>query len=127
MDTHLKMAGCPKEYQDSEPKAGLVETSGRVSPGSSHPQVISPCSLGDWGIRTLVAKNTFMRTDGCCRGEVLCAPAKWGPKGALRIWKSQALAHGLNDAPAATNEAAQRNLLRPGSLLFQASSLDPSL
>ena len=55
----------------------------------------------------------------------------WGPRGAHRIWKLQAPAYGLHDAPAAFRNALQRFLLRAedssalAALKFQVSTFGP--
>ena len=76
-----------------------METSRGALPRSSHLQVSALGALKKWG------KWSLGITKASLPGVFLCAPARWGPSGTHRIWKWQAPASVLNDAPAALRNA----------------------
>ena len=57
-----------KGYQNPAWGTGLMETSGCVSPHSSHLQVISLIALKKWNLWSLEIKNALLQADGCDRG-----------------------------------------------------------
>ena len=74
-----------------------------------------------------------MQADGLGRGVLLHAPAEWGPLCKARVWKLEAPANALNDAPAAFSRPLRRYLLNSDlsmkcvGLRRQASTFDPCL
>ena len=90
-----------KGYENPDWGTGLMATSGRVSPHSSHLQVISLIALTKWNLWSLGTKNAPPRADGSVREVCLRAPLGWRPQGDQRIRRLKAPDYGLNDAPAA--------------------------
>ena len=91
-------------YRGLDLRDGLVETSGCVSVRPSHLQVRPSDALEKWNIWSPGIRKTCMRAAGFRRNVLLRDSAEWDPRGAHRIWKSQAPAHGLNDAPPASRK-----------------------
>ena len=100
-----------KGFQDPDLTEGLVDTSGCVSLRSSHLQVISLSALQKWKLRSLDIENAFLQADGFDCEVFLRALDEWNPGGAHRIWKLNAPAYGLNDAPAAFHRSLKRHLM----------------
>ena len=90
-----------KGHQDPDLKEGLAETSGSVSLRSPHLQVISLAALRGWRLWSIDLKNAFLQADGFGRDVYLESPPEWLPGDSRRIWKLNAPAYGLNDAPVA--------------------------
>ena len=66
-------------YQDPDLKNGLVETSGCVSPRSSHLQVVSLAALRGRRLWSLDIKNAFLQADGFGRDVFIQSPPVWLP------------------------------------------------
>ena len=122
-----------KGFQDPDLTEGLVDTSGCVSLRSSHLQVISLSALQKWKLWSLDIKNAFLQADGFDRAVFLRAPDEWNPGSAHRIWKLNAPAYGLNDAPVAFRRSLKRHLMNSTlsmdrvGLKCIGSSFDPCL
>ena len=98
----------PKGYRGPDLEDGMVGMSGRVSLGSSHPQVLCLGAIGKWAIWILDIKNASVQAGGFRRDVFLRAPPGWDPNGARRIRKLQAPAYGLADRLAASRKSLQR-------------------
>ena len=122
-----------KGYQDPDLQEGLVETSGSVSLRSSHLQVISLAALRRWKLWSIDKKNAFLQADGFARVVFVQAPPEWSPGDHRRIWKLNAPAYGLNDAPVAFHRSLKRFLLNDKESLkavdirLEVSKFDPCL
>ena len=90
---------------------GNVDSAACVSRRSSHLQVISLGALGKWPLWSLDIKNAFLQADGFDRGVFLRAPREWNSKESRRVWKLQAPAYGLIDAPVAAHRPLRKYLL----------------
>ena len=120
-------------FQDPDLAAGLVDTSSCVSLRSSHLQVISLSALKKWSLWSLDIKNAFLQADPFPREVYLQAPREWCPRMPSRIWRLNAPAYGLNDAPVEFHKTLKRYLgkskesLKLARLRFETSKLDPCL
>ena len=97
-----------KGYQYPDLQDGLIETSGSVSLRSSHLQVISLAALRRWKLWSIDIKNAFLQADGIGRDVFMQSPPEWCPGDIRRIWKLNAPAYGLIDAPAASHRSLKR-------------------
>ena len=117
-------------FQDPDLRMGNVVITGSVSLRPSHLQVISLGALRQWPLRSLETKNAFLQADGFGRDVLLRAPCEWNSKESRRVWKLQAPAYGLNDAPAAFRRPLRKYLvnsvhsLSTVGLRFEVSSFD---
>ena len=120
-------------FQDPDLAAGLVDTSSCVSLRSSHLQVISLSALKKWKLWSLDIKNAFLQADPFSREVYLHAPREWCPRAHSQIWRLNAPAYGLNDAPVEFHKTLKRYLVKSTespklvSLRFETSKLDPCL
>ena len=99
-------------FQDPDLAAGLVDTSSCVSPRSSHLQVISLSALKQWSLWSLDIKNAFLQADPFPREVYLQAPREWCPRTLSRIWRLNAPAYGLNDAPVEFHKTLKRYMVK---------------
>ena len=104
-------------FQDPDLAAGLVDTSSCVSLRSSHLQVISLSALKRWNLWSLDIKNAFLQADPFPREVYLQAPPEWCPRLSSRIWRLNAPAYGLNDAPVEFHKTLKRYLVKSGESL----------
>ena len=120
-------------FQDPDLAAGLVDTPSCVSLRPSHLQVISLGALKKWKLWGLDIKNASPQAYPFPREVYLHAPLEWCPKYPNCVWKLNAPAYGLNDAPVEFRETLERYLLQSANSLklaglrFGASTLDPCL
>ena len=85
-----------------------MDTSGRISPRSSHLQAIPEGALAKWKIWSLDITNASSQSDGFGREVYPRAPEEWGPSNAHRIWESRAAGNGLDDAPVASHRSLRK-------------------
>ena len=122
-----------KGYQDPDLEDGLVGTSGCVSLRPSHLQVFSLAALRGWRLWSLDIKNAFPQADGFGRDLFIQFPLEWLPGDSRRVWKLNAPAFGLNDAPVAFHGSLKRYLvndvdsLKAADLRSEAPKFDPCL
>ena len=122
-----------KGCQGPDLKAGFVETSGCVSLRSSHLQVIFLAALRGWRLWSVDIKNAFLQSDGFGRDVCIQSPPEWLPGDSRRIWKLNAPAYDLNDAPVAFHRPLSRYLvyrtdsLEAVGLWKEPSKFDPCL
>ena len=120
-------------FQDPDLAEGLADTSSCVSPRSSHLQVISLSALKKWKLWSLDIKNAFLQGDPLPREDYLQAPLEWCPRYPNRVWRLNAPAYGLDDAPVEFHKTLKRYLgesdgfLKMAGLRFATSTLDPCL
>ena len=97
-----------KGYQGPDFKQGLVETSGSASLRPPHLQVVSLAALRGWRLRSIDIKNARPQADGFGREVFTQSPPEWLRGESRRIWKLNAPAYGLDDAPAARHRSLKR-------------------
>ena len=120
-------------FQDPDLAEGLVDTSSCVSLRSSHLQVISLSALKKWKLWSLDIKNAFLQADPFPREVYLQAPREWCPGNPCRVWRLNAPAYELNDAPVEFHKTLKRYLVKSNESLklvglrFETSTLDPRL
>ena len=120
-------------FQDPDLAEGLVDAPSCVSLRSSHLQVISLSTLKKWKLWSLDVKNAFLQADPFPREVYLQAPPEWCPRLPSRIWRLNAPAYGLNDAPVEFHKTLKRYLVKAEESLklvglrFEPSKSDPCL
>ena len=118
-------------FQDPDLADGLVDTSSCVSFRSFYLQVISLSALKKWKLWSLDIKNAFLQADPFSREVYLRAPREWCPRAHSQIWRLNAPAYGLNDAPVEFHKTLKRYLVKSTESLklvglrFETSKLDP--
>ena len=99
----------------------------------SHLQVISLSALTKWRPWNLGIRNAFLQADPFQREVYRHAPPEWCPRNLNRVWRRNAPAYGLNDAPVEFRKTLKRYLLQSVTSLklvglrFEILTLDPCL
>ena len=93
--------------------------------------MIPPSAPQKWEVWILGIKNAFLQADPVPREVYLQAPSEWCPRNPNRVWRLNAPAFRLNDAPVEFHKTLKRYLVKADESLkmvglrFGTSTLDP--